>query len=160
MYYLFLPFFCLDDIYRPNLGKVWLGRPNPNQHNSLNFYLKWKKKHILLRIVCTTTSRLRFSISSSLIFKKYIKKFSKKPVKMFNYIYNNNYFFLNQTAKHCWSLCGCQRNLFHQVVMANEWFRLVWNFKNPTFGKTYLNSNFTMKMNQIHICIICINNLY
>ena len=32
--------------------------------------------------------------------------------------------------------------------------------KNPTFGKMHLNNIFTMKMNEIHICIICINNLY
>ena len=28
-----------------------------------------------------------------------------------------------------WSLCWCQRNLFHPVVIDNEWFRLVWNLK-------------------------------
>ena len=47
-------FFCLPNIYRPSLGKVWLGRPNPNQQNSLNFYLRKKKNTILLRIVWTT----------------------------------------------------------------------------------------------------------
>ena len=35
-------FFCLANIYRPSLGKVWLGRPNPNLFESLNFYLRRK----------------------------------------------------------------------------------------------------------------------
>ena len=38
-------FFCLANIYRPCLGKVQLGRPNgpnPNQPQSLNFYLRRK----------------------------------------------------------------------------------------------------------------------
>ena len=34
--------FCLANIYRPSLGKVWLGRPNPKQFQALNFYLRSK----------------------------------------------------------------------------------------------------------------------
>ena len=45
-------FFCLANIYRPSLGKVWLGRPNPNISQSLNIYLKREKK-TFLRIVCS-----------------------------------------------------------------------------------------------------------
>ena len=47
-------FYCLANIYRPTLGKVQLGRPNPNLSQSLNIYLRIEKKHILLRIVCPT----------------------------------------------------------------------------------------------------------
>ena len=48
-------FFCPANIYRPSLGKVWLGRPNPKLIPLLNFYLgRRRKKTILLRIVCTT----------------------------------------------------------------------------------------------------------
>ena len=54
-------FFCLTNIYRPSLGKVWLGRSNPN--HCTQFLSQKEKKNILLRIVCTTISpRLRFSI--------------------------------------------------------------------------------------------------
>ena len=45
-------FFCPANIYRPSLGKVGLGRPNPNLSQSLNIY--FRKKNILLRIACTT----------------------------------------------------------------------------------------------------------
>ena len=37
-------FFCLANIYRPSLGEVQLGRPNPKPIPVLNFYLKKKKK--------------------------------------------------------------------------------------------------------------------
>ena len=37
-------FFCLANIYRPSLGKMQLGRPNPNQFQALNFYFRRKKK--------------------------------------------------------------------------------------------------------------------
>ena len=37
-------FLCPINIYRPSLGKVWLGRPNPKQLQMLNFYLR-KIKH-------------------------------------------------------------------------------------------------------------------
>ena len=47
-------FFCPANIYRPCLGKVRLGRPNPKLIQLLNFYLGRKKKPILLRIECTT----------------------------------------------------------------------------------------------------------
>ena len=51
-------FFCPANIYRPSLGKVRLGRPNPKLLQPLNFYCKRKrKKPILLRIVCTTMYR-------------------------------------------------------------------------------------------------------
>ena len=49
-------FFCLANIYRPSLGKVWLGRPNSKPIPPHNFYLgRRKKKTILLRIVSNTT---------------------------------------------------------------------------------------------------------
>ena len=51
-----LAFFCPVNIYRVCLGMVQLGRPNPNQSESLNFYLRRKKK--LLSIVCTTMYHL------------------------------------------------------------------------------------------------------
>ena len=47
-------FFCPTNIYRPSLGKVWLGRPNSKLIPALNFYLRRRKKTIILRILCTT----------------------------------------------------------------------------------------------------------
>ena len=83
-------FFCPHHIYSPSLGKVRLGKPNPNQHNSLNFYLKRKKTTFYLELY-TQHLASDFQFSFSFIFKKYIKCI-KKPVKMFNYIYNNFFF--------------------------------------------------------------------
>ena len=52
--YLFLPFFCPANIYRPSLGMVQLALPKTT---SAAQFLSQKKnnKPILLRIVCTTT---------------------------------------------------------------------------------------------------------
>ena len=66
-------FFCPANIYRPSLGKVWLGRSNPKLIQPLNFYLR-RKKSILLRIVCTTTEQIPIFIFISFlenIFKNY-----------------------------------------------------------------------------------------
>ena len=38
-------FFCPVNIYRPTLGKVGLGRPNPKPIQPLNFYLRRKRKN-------------------------------------------------------------------------------------------------------------------
>ena len=49
-----LSIICSANIYRPSLGKVQLGRPNPKPIPPLNLYLRRKKKTILPQIVCTT----------------------------------------------------------------------------------------------------------
>ena len=76
--YLFLPFFCLVNIYRLSLRKVGLGRPNPKLLQPLNLYLRKKRKKIhLLRIVCTTMYRspiLNFDFD---LFKKKKNMFKK-----------------------------------------------------------------------------------
>ena len=71
--YLFLLFFCLANIYRPSLGKVRLGKPNPKPVQAFNFYLsKREKKTILLRIVCSTmVQRSIFNFDFHLFLKKY-----------------------------------------------------------------------------------------
>ena len=73
-------FFCPANIHRPSLGKVQLGRPNPNLAQSL--YLRRKKKTILLRIVCTTMYRHPIFI---FIFFLFLKMY-RKTWQMFNYI--------------------------------------------------------------------------
>ena len=52
MHYLFLPFFCPANIYRPSLGKVQLDRPNPKLlkrwilvSTSTQFLSQTKKKY-------------------------------------------------------------------------------------------------------------------
>ena len=89
-------FVCLANIYRPSLGKVQLGRPNPKPLQPLNFYLrKKKKKTILLRIVCTTTywSQI-FNFYFHLFFLKILKICIRKPVNFF-FAYNNySWFFV------------------------------------------------------------------
>ena len=79
--------FCPVNIYRPSLENVRLGRPNPNLSQSLNIHLR-RKKNIILRIVGTPMYR-RPIFNFHLFRKNYFKKCIIKPVKMFNYIYNN-----------------------------------------------------------------------
>ena len=72
---MFLPFFCLANIYRPSLGKERLGRPNSIPLQGLNFYLGKKtfnsELHALKRCVA------RFSILIFIYLKKkfYVSKF-------------------------------------------------------------------------------------
>ena len=85
---MFLLVFCLANIYRPSLGKVRFGRPNPNLSQSLNIYLRRKKTH-------STQNCMHYNVSSSnfhfhLFKKNYFEKFIIKPIKMFNYIYNKS----------------------------------------------------------------------
>ena len=63
-------FFCLANFYKPSLGKVWLGRPNPKLIQQLNFYLRRKrKKNVLLRIVYTITDWMQiFNFDFDLFF--------------------------------------------------------------------------------------------
>ena len=82
-------FFCEANIYRPGLGKVRLGRPNPKLLQPLNFYLRRKKKHSTQNCMHNNGMMPDFQFWFSFIFKKIFKMLSKKPVKIMNYIYNN-----------------------------------------------------------------------
>ena len=62
-----LAFFCLANIYRPSLGKVQLGRPNPTQLQRLNFYLRRKKQTFYSELYALQCYASRLSV----IFKKY-----------------------------------------------------------------------------------------
>ena len=84
-----LAIFCPANIYRPSLWKVRLGRPNPNQSQSLNFYLRMKKTHSTQNCKHTMYRRPIFNFDFHLFLKNYFIKCIKKPVKMFNNIYNN-----------------------------------------------------------------------
>ena len=78
-----LAIFCPANIYRPSLGKVWLGRPNPKLMPALNLYLRRKKKTILLRFLCTTTVQiLIFNFDFNLILKKNNFLISKNVSKL------------------------------------------------------------------------------
>ena len=69
--------FFLANIYRPSLGKVQLGRPNPTQLQRLNFYPR--KKNILLRIICTTNPQiLIFNFDFHLLLKNILINLYKK----------------------------------------------------------------------------------
>ena len=50
--------FCSANIYRPSLGKVWLGRLNPKPIQPLNFYLRRKRKKYSIQN-CTHYNRLK-----------------------------------------------------------------------------------------------------
>ena len=79
-------FFCPANIYRPSLGKVRLGRPNPNQSQLINFYLRIKKIPSYSELYELQCIAGRCSI---FIFFNYLKKWIIKPENRFNYIYNN-----------------------------------------------------------------------
>ena len=51
-------FFCPANIYGASLRKVRLGRPNPNLSQSLNIYLRRKKKH-------STQNCMHYNVSPS-----------------------------------------------------------------------------------------------
>ena len=76
---IFFVFFCWANIYRPSLGKVQLGRPNPKLIQPLNFYLRRKRnKNILLRIVCATADwSWIFNFNFHLFKKKNYPNFQK-----------------------------------------------------------------------------------
>ena len=95
--YLFL---YLANIYRPSLGKVQLGKPNPNQYKSLNFCLRRGKKIFYSELYALQHLRSDFQFSFSFIFKKlFLKNASKNLSKCLTiYIIIINYYFLNQTA--------------------------------------------------------------
>ena len=132
-------FFCLVNIYRPSLGKVWLGRPNPKPLQPINFYPRRKKKYNSTQNCMHNKSMMpNFQFWFSFIFKKYLK-ISKKTVKSINYIYNNYslvfFFWKSGIIPLLWSFYWCQHNLFHLVAMDNECLKRFWNFKNSTFEK-------------------------
>ena len=55
-------FFCEANIYRPGLGKVRLGRPNPKLLQPLNFYFRRKKKTFYSELYAQQRYDARFSI--------------------------------------------------------------------------------------------------
>ena len=79
-----------------------------------------------------------FNFDFHLFLKNDLKKMYQKTCQNV-YIYNNYwlifFFWKSDGETLLWSLCWCQCNSFHHIVMDNEWLRLVWNFKNPTLGK-------------------------
>ena len=86
-------FFYLANIYRPSLGKVQFGWPNPNQSPLLNFYLKGKKKHSTQNCMNYNVMLPDFQFSFSFIFKKHFKKMYKKKSKFVTlYIVIINYY--------------------------------------------------------------------
>ena len=78
-------FFCPANIYIPSLGKVRLGRTNPNQSQSLNIYPRMEiKRRFYSEFYALQCVAVQFSIFPPFFFKLIVK-----PDKMFNYIYNN-----------------------------------------------------------------------
>ena len=85
--------FCLDNIYRPSLGKLQLGRPNPKPIPLLNFYLRRRKKdHSIQNCMHYNGAEPDFQFWFWFIFNKMLKFFIKKPSKILNNIHNNIFF--------------------------------------------------------------------
>ena len=135
-------FFCPENIYRPSLGKVRLGRPNPKPIQPLYFYLRRNKKTVLLRIVYPTTVWCPiYNFDFNLFKKNILQCYQKNLPKICNiYIIIIHYYFFVKSGimPLLWSLCWCQHNLFHLVAIYNECLKRFWNFKNSTFGKCIL----------------------
>ena len=123
---MFLPFFCLDDIYRPGLEKVQFGRPNPNQHNSLNFYLKRKKKHSTQHCMYYNILPQIFNFHFSLFLKKILKNVSKNLSKCLTIYIIINFFFFNQMPKHCCEVFADVNAIYFTVLWwimnDSDWF--------------------------------------
>ena len=82
--------FCLDNIYRPSLGKLQLGRPNPKLIPQLNFYLRRRKKdNSIQNCMHYNGAEPDFQFSFSFIFDKILKIFIEKPVKILNNMHYN-----------------------------------------------------------------------
>ena len=133
-------FFLLTNIYRPSLGKLRLGRPNPKLHQPLNFYLRRRKKRpFYSELYALHHCRAQFSILIFIYFLKKIKLFlSKKPVKILNNIYNNN-FFLNRALQRCCEVFADVNTIYFTVL---RWIMNVWigfeTFKTQLLGKQIL----------------------
>ena len=67
--------FTPANIYRPHLGKVQLGRPNPNLSQSLNIYLRRKKKTFYSELYAQQWIAVQFSIFN--FFKLFLKMYHK-----------------------------------------------------------------------------------
>ena len=68
-------FNCPPNIYRPSLGKVWLGRPNQKLIQPLNFYLRRDKKdHSNQNCMHYNGMKPDFDLFLKKIFKNVIKK--------------------------------------------------------------------------------------
>ena len=83
-----LSFFCSANIYRPSLGKVWLGRHHlmaltQNRSSCSIFISEEKEKPILLRIVCTIMDWTQIFNFDFNLFLKYIKKCLSKNLSKF-----------------------------------------------------------------------------
>ena len=107
--------------FENSLGKVQLGRPNWKPLPAINFCHK-KKKTFSSELHALQHLSARFSI---LIFINPKKNLNIILVKILNYIYYKYYsFFLYYNDNLSWSLCWCQRNLFHSIAMDN-WMSVV-----------------------------------
>ena len=76
-HYLFFPFFCPANIYRPSLGKVRLGRPNPNLSQPINIYLRRKKKTFYSELYAHNVLQFDFWFWFSFFFKLFLKMYHK-----------------------------------------------------------------------------------
>ena len=79
-----LAFFCPANIYRPRLGKVWLGRPNPKPIQPLKFYLRRKRKNPLYsQLYALPRIGAKFSNFIFIYFYKIFKNLYKKNCQNF-----------------------------------------------------------------------------
>ena len=154
-------FFCPANIYRHNLGRGWLGRPNPKVSTALNFYLRRGKKYHSIQN-CTHYNFALDIFKFHLFSFKYITKICKKYIKTFTNIYTKYSlipFLKISNARLLWSLFRSQRNLVHHAAINNKFGIQFLNSKITSVGKMDFHI-FTINTNYIHICIIYINNLY
>ena len=139
-------FFCPANIYRRNLGRGQLRRPNPKVNTALNIYLRRKKKYHSIQN-CThynfVLDIFKFNFFFFNIFRKYVKKMSKTFTNIYTK-YSLIPFLKISNVRLLWSLFWCQRNLVHSAAINNE------------FGIKFLNSKITnvgkMDWRWSHIC--------
>ena len=156
-------FFCPSNIYRRNLGRGRLGRPNPKVNTALNFYLR-RKKTIPCYSELYTLQLLAADFQISFFFflnilRKYVKNMSKTFTNIYTK-YSLIPFLKISNVRLLWSLFWCQRNLVHRAAMNNEFGIKYLNSKITSVAKMDFHHIFTINTNYIDICIIYINNLY
>ena len=157
-------FFCPANIYRCNLWRGRLGRPNPKVNTALNFDLRRKKRyHSIQNCTHYNFTPQIFKFHFSFFFLNILRKYVKNMSKTFTNIYTKYSFiaFLKIAGLSLlWSLFWCRRNLVHRAAMNNEFGIKFLNSIITSVGKMDFHHIFTINTNYIHICIIYINNLY
>ena len=146
-------FFCPANIYRRNLGRGRLGRPNPKVKYSPQFWSQKEKKYHSIQNCTHYNLALDIFEFHFSFFLNILRKCVKNTSKIFTK-YSLITFLKICNVCLLWSLFWCQRNLVHHAAINNEFGIKFLNSKITSVGKMDFHHIFTINTNYIHICII------